>query len=57
MSSLTDPVCGMAVDQSQGRVLFLDGQQFHFCSDYCRRAFEADPARYIGREHPRSGRP
>lgn len=44
-----DPVCGMtvnggsAVSQSQ-----YEGQTYFFCSVGCRKAFETDPAKYVG---------
>ena len=37
----TDPVCGMTVDRRRAVTTRLDGRTFHFCSDHCRRAFEA----------------
>jgi len=43
----TDPVCGMKVDRGKAVTKTVDGQTFHFCSDHCLHAFEADPARYL----------
>jgi uncharacterized membrane protein YraQ (UPF0718 family)/YHS domain-containing protein len=37
----TDPVCGMAVDRSTARTTELDGRTYYFCSEHCKRAFEA----------------
>ncbi len=49
----TDPVCGMTVDRGKALTTTIDGQTFHFCSEHCRHAFEADPARYReGDGHP-----
>jgi len=43
----TDPVCGMSVAvSSSSPSTQRDGQTIHFCGDGCRKAFEADPARY-----------
>jgi membrane fusion protein, copper/silver efflux system len=46
----TDPVCGMAVDQGKakaaGRTVSYHDQIHYFCSDNCRKQFEANPARY-----------
>lgn len=43
----TDPVCGMSVAvSSSSPTTQHDGQTIYFCGDGCRRAFEADPARY-----------
>ena len=41
-----DPVCGMTVDRGKALTTTIDGQTFYFCSEHCRHAFEADPARY-----------
>jgi Cu(I)/Ag(I) efflux system membrane fusion protein len=44
-----DPVCGMTVDaasaQAAGRTHVHGGKTYYFCSDGCRSAFAADPAR------------
>jgi uncharacterized membrane protein YraQ (UPF0718 family)/YHS domain-containing protein len=41
----TDPVCGMKVDKSKAVTEEFGGKTFYFCSQHCRHAFEADPAR------------
>jgi len=42
-----DPVCGMAVEpETAAGSLTHDGATYHFCSEGCLEAFEADPARY-----------
>lgn len=42
-----DPVCGMQVETANAPATAEhDGRRFHFCSDHCREAFDADPARY-----------
>lgn len=43
---VTDPVCGMRIERADAVVLTREGRQHHFCSDYCRRIFEAEPQRY-----------
>lgn len=46
-SPAVDPVCGMPVEP--GRAVGpseYGGDQYFFCSDACRRRFEADPAQY-----------
>ena len=50
MSQIKDPVCGMMIDpeDAAGSTTF-EGHQIHFCSDQCRREFEADPAHYYDR--------
>ncbi|MBO9695967.1 MAG: heavy metal translocating P-type ATPase [Sphingopyxis sp.] len=48
-TSVTDPVCGMAVDPAAtDHVSTHAGVRHHFCSSGCRDKFEADPARYRG---------
>jgi uncharacterized membrane protein YraQ (UPF0718 family)/YHS domain-containing protein len=47
----TDPVCGMKVDRGRARVSHHGGRPFHFCSEHCRRSFEADPDAYAGGGH------
>jgi putative ABC transport system ATP-binding protein len=41
-----DPVCGMAVER-QGPHTRWDDQDWYFCSDACRKEFEAHPATFI----------
>lgn len=50
MSQTKDPVCGMMVDPAEaaGSTTFEEHEIF-FCSDQCRREFEADPAHYYDR--------
>lgn len=45
MKSVKDPVCGMSVSDNKFRST-LNGVEFFFCSDYCRKAFDFDPAKY-----------
>jgi starch phosphorylase len=42
-----DPVCGMAVQGDANLSAMHSGQQFYFCSDFCRRSFLEDPDRYV----------
>jgi YHS domain-containing protein len=56
VSQVKDPVCGMIIDSEDaaGSTTFEEHQIF-FCSDQCRRDFEADPGHYydrIEREEP-----
>jgi P-type Cu+ transporter len=50
MNRVKDPVCGMMIDPSTaaGSTTFED-QQIYFCSEECRKEFEADPGRYYDR--------
>ncbi len=36
-----DPVCGMMVDKSKAVTLEKDGRTYYFCSEHCRRQFQA----------------
>jgi YHS domain-containing protein len=46
--TVTDPVCGMQIEpeRAAGAVEF-QGVAYYFCSESCRRQFEADPAKYV----------
>ncbi len=42
-----DPVCGMQIEQEKaaGKAEY-QGATYWFCSESCRKKFEADPAKY-----------
>jgi uncharacterized membrane protein YraQ (UPF0718 family)/YHS domain-containing protein len=43
-----DPVCGMTVDRGAGKpTSTYGGRTVYFCSEHCKRAFDADPERYV----------
>jgi len=45
-----DPVCGMRFRVVQATAVVKHGQvEYYFCADRCRKAFEADPERFIRR--------
>jgi YHS domain-containing protein len=48
MNQAKDPVCGRAVETNvaAGRITY-ESQELYFCSDECRRAFEAEPERFV----------
>jgi RND family efflux transporter MFP subunit len=50
---LTDPVCGMTVDEGKAkaakRVSEYQGKTYGFCSDGCKKRFDADPAKYLAK--------
>lgn len=49
-----DPVCGMMVNVADApAVVHMNEQTWVFCSDSCRREFEADPTRFV-RDVPNS---
>ncbi len=53
MSQVKDPVCGMAIESATaagGHVVY-GSEEIYFCSDRCRRAFEAEPERFVPERH------
>lgn len=48
-ATVTDPVCGMAVEPNAGAAsLEHDGRRYHFCCEHCLRRFAEDPQRWLG---------
>jgi Cu+-exporting ATPase len=46
--SATDPICGMSVDPATARhTAEHQGKTYYFCAPGCKKAFEADPAKYL----------
>jgi Cu+-exporting ATPase len=44
-----DPVCGMDVDPGTAQHKSeYQGQTYYFCAPGCKRAFEAEPQKYLG---------
>jgi YHS domain-containing protein len=44
----TDPVCGMKVDERKAEFQTEFGEKkFFFCSDNCKKEFEADPEEFV----------
>ncbi len=41
---MTDPICGMTVDEATAIHAERDGQRFYFCCEHCRQKFLAPPA-------------
>ena len=53
-NNVIDPVCGMAVDPKNTRILATHaGCTYYFCAEGCRRAFEVNPKKYINGKHPK----
>ena len=49
--SAVDPVCGMSVNPETAKIKsFIEGQNYYFCAEGCRIAFEANPEKYIESE-------
>lgn len=52
MRQVKDPVCGMTIDEVDAAgSLTLESEQVYFCSEKCRRAFEAEPERFMPERH------
>jgi YHS domain-containing protein len=51
-----DPVCGMEVDpkQAAGQSQY-QGQTYYFCSTGCKRSFDQDPQKYVGKQQGSQG--
>ncbi len=47
MAMVTDPVCGMKIDDGDAAATAdHEGVTYHFCSQACHDAFVANPASY-----------
>ncbi len=47
-----DPVCGMDVDEATAKQTSqYQGQTYYFCAPGCKKAFEADPQKYLSPGH------
>lgn len=43
-----DPVCGMEIDEQSSAISAThSGKTFHFCSEECKQAFQANPEQYV----------
>ncbi len=51
-----DPVCGMEVDEktAAGKSEY-QGQTYYFCSAGCKKAFDKEPQKYVGKAQAHSG--
>jgi YHS domain-containing protein len=51
MSQVQDPVCGATIDTGTPTAQVTHkSREYYFCSHDCRRAFQADPARWVDDE-------
>ena len=50
-ATVKDPVCGMEIDPATaaGKSEYK-GQTYYFCSMGCKRDFDKDPEKYVGKE-------
>lgn len=55
---VTDPVCGMELSQrSAVEEATYQGKTYYFCAPTCRKAFEADPKKYVRQLRQRGMKP
>lgn len=47
-----DPVCGMEVDEKNAPTSTYRGQQYAFCGQDCKDAFDQAPQKYAGSATP-----
>ena len=46
-----DPVCGMDVtSETAAGTSEYNGQTYYFCAPGCKRSFDKDPEKYVGKE-------
>jgi Cu+-exporting ATPase len=46
-----DPVCGMRVNKSDSHhTSVYKGEEYYFCSEGCKKAFDYAPEKYIGNQ-------
>ena len=46
-----DPVCGMDVDEkTAAHKSEYKGQTYYFCSVGCKRSFDKEPEKYVGKQ-------
>lgn len=47
--TVVDPVCHMSIDSAKAAGQSTHGSQtYYFCSGSCKKAFDADPHKYLG---------
>lgn len=46
-----DPVCKMTVDETKAAATSnYEGQKYYFCAVGCKKAFDAEPKKYLSEE-------
>lgn len=48
-NTLVDPVCGMEATSGMPSLTF-EGRDYHFCSEHCRKQFEAHPNEFVKKQ-------
>ena len=56
MPKVTDPVCGMQIDSEKaaGKSEY-QGQTYYFCSEDCKKSFDANPKQYVKAQDSHQG--
>jgi YHS domain-containing protein len=45
-----DPICGMTVNEKTAQLKSeFEGQTYYFCSPGCKRSFDKEPQKHIGK--------
>lgn len=53
MATSIDPVCKMQVDESKCNITSeYKGRKYYFCAPGCKRAFDANPEKYLAETQP-----
>ncbi|MBZ0291509.1 MAG: YHS domain-containing protein [Anaerolineae bacterium] len=54
--NVKDPVCGMEIDpkEAAGKSEY-QGHTYYFCSSDCKKAFDKEPEKYVGRHEEHGG--
>ncbi len=48
VGSAVDPVCGMSVNPGATEIVAaVEGQNYYFCAEGCRKAFVANPKKFL----------
>ena len=48
---VVDPVCGMSVNPGTAKIIAaIEGQNYYFCAEGCRKAFVENPKKFLDPE-------
>jgi Cu+-exporting ATPase len=51
-----DPVCDMEVEETKAAATSVyEGKTYYFCAVGCKKAFDQDPQKYLGKEEGHHG--
>ncbi len=52
MAQVKDVVCGMTIDSETAQFQSeYKGETYYFCAPACKKAFDADPEKFLGHNH------